>query len=480
MIKQTVVKTTLWLAGLSFLIVSGLFVANTQSSGGLYSSSNATAPKSTAQGRSRLTLGGNTVKPRLDLPNSRLSDFHAGQALAKQPWIKAPTATNARDGLGPLFNARSCLACHPKGGRGKVPENGKALAAGAVVKFASIDGEADPIYGEQFQHRSVELLDELAARQGKSAAQRDSGLRAEGQIKLQWHELEHVYPDGETLFLRRPEIVLAQLNYGALNAASHAMLRLAPPMYGLGWLEQIPEKTLLAAADPNDDNYDGIRGQAAINKSDHAMGRFGWKANHVSVLSQTASAFSQDMGITSPLFPLQACSSAQVACAKTRDGAEKQPVGPAVEISGSLLGLTRFFAANIQVPRGASEHRKGRVLFTESGCQQCHTQSYDIVSGKKEITIYPYTNLLLHDLGEGLSESVDLQQGKNALWRTAPLWGLSANNWEKPVALLHDGRARTVAEAILWHGGEAQESVEYFRHLSQGERQTLIDFVENL
>ena len=435
--------------------------------------------------------------PVANMPEGARPAFHAGKALARQPWIKAPTATDARDGLGPLYNARTCLSCHIKGGRGSLPVNGDASLFAAFVRV-SIPGEdkingvvPEPTYGTQIQAQSVSLSHQLRSVIKQKDPADDKEAPPEAQVYLQWDTSEFTYPDGLVRELRRPTLRFENLGYGALHPEALFSLRAAPAIHGVGLLEKVAQRDINERADPSDEDGDGVSGRVNrvwdFEQNKTVPGRFGWKANRASVKITTASAFNGDVGITNPLFPQQPCSELQPRCMKTPTGNGSE----GVELPAHLLQLVVDFTRNLGVPKrrgtlGSTE--KGRTLFYQGGCSSCHTPSYVTSSAGSGANqhlanqlIWPYTDLLLHDMGEDLADHRPDYEASGAEWRTPPLWGLGLSAKVNGSSfLLHDGRARNIEEAILWHGGEALSAKEWFIRLTQPRREALLGYIESL
>lgn len=416
--------------------------------------------------------------PTFLVPNAALAPakrpfFRAGQALARQPWVRAPSSTNARDGLGPKYNARSCMACHLKGGRGPIEAGGK-LSVATLVRL-SLPGTdpygrhlPEPTYGHQIQPRSIDVRSALGM---ESSAK----LPGEAIVRVKWQQKRVNYADGSTEELRWPSIEFSFLGYGPLHSETRTGLRHTPPLYGVGLLDLVPNKTLRALADELDQNGDGISGRINIvwdvNKKSNAIGRFGWKANQPNLHQQVAAAFSGDIGITSMLFP------------------GKTPADR-IEISDQLLQLAVDFTRALGVPKRRKAHHPlvllGEQTFTKIGCAACHipqlkTGYHSDWPELSHQVIGPYSDLLLHDMGEDLSDNRPDFLASGSEWRTPPLWGLGLRRAvSQDTGLLHDGRAKTVAEAILWHGGEASASREAFRKMDIEARRALIAFVRSI
>ena len=434
--------------------------------------------------------------PAKNLPEEKRKYFHAGKALGHQPWIKAPTVTDARDGLGPIYNARTCLFCHINGGRGIVPDNDKVMLFSSFLRlsipgFDKVHGViGEPTYGDQLQSQSVSLAHQLGA-QVKEGDLKYKEVPPEAYVYIDWQRKSFTYPDGKKITLKTPKPIIKKLGYGAMHPDTLMGIRNAPPLQGMGLLELISQKDIDKKVDPNDENSDGISGRQNqvwdFDLKKTVPGRFGLKANKANVRMQTAAAFANDVGISNPVFPEQTCTQSQVLCLKAPNGNDAKT---GVEISEELLALTVNFTKNLGVPLRRKPNDKivlkGRTLFYQTGCQQCHTPSY-ITQDSKEFphlanqTIWPYTDLLLHDMGDDLADGRPDYLATGNEWRTPPLWGVGlgkkVNGSEH---LLHDGRASSVEEAILWHGGEAEATKQNFINLNSESRNALIKFVESL
>jgi len=475
----------------------------------------------------RQRLAARFDQPLASLPESEIASFYAGRALAHQPWVKAPSSTTARDGLGPLFNARSCLGCHDKGGRGKMPADETSPVFTALLRF-SIEGAGEgeglrvepltvesnqqaanqgvlqqqgalpePVYGLQLQPQSTALSSQLGipAKEGE--------VLAEGDLRIRWIFRDVVYPDGKKVQLRTPEILLNTLNYGSLHSDTRMSLRQAPGMFGMGLIDAIPQVDIDALADPYDDNKDGISGR--VNQvwspllKQTVPGRYGWKANRPDLMTISAAAFADDIGISNPVFPAQPCTPAQIACLQEKTGNNQE----GFELPQDLLELTVNFLRYTGAPEQRELSQKGKALFNSAGCQSCHHPEYLVdsnrvtgnqapgnrVPGKNGtgtlrvgvLKVSPYSDFLLHDMGTALADNRRDFIASGSEWRTAPLWGIGLQKQiSGELSLLHDGRARSVEEAVLWHGGEALMARERFTRMTVHERQQLIQFVEAL
>ncbi len=401
-----------------------------------------------------------------------LAQFARGNRIFSTPWVEAPASVTHFDGLGPYYTRRSCSGCHVHDGRGRSPEGPADSTAAVVVKLGAPDASGvrrlDPRYGGALSERAVQ------------------GLAAEGRLVVDWEEIAHVYPDGERVRLRRPTLRAADLAYGALAPETRLSLRIAPAVIGAGLLEAVTDSSLAALADPDDANGDGISGRVAWAPPGARVatraGRFGWKAAQPTVEAQVATALNEDMGITSPDRPRVDLTAAQRA-------ARKRPSGGRPEIQGaawqSLVNYTRWVAVPARRDLDDPSVRRGAARFRETGCVSCHVPT--LVTGPADQpalahqVLHPFSDLLLHDMGAGLSDGMPEGAATASEWRTPPLWGLGlATTVNGYRFLLHDGRARSPEEAILWHGGEATRSREAFRALPNTARRDLVRFLDSL
>lgn len=420
-------------------------------------------------------------------------DFKLGEALFQRLWVTAPTRTKTADGLGPLFNSRACNGCHIRNGRGHpADENAPDEGATSMLLRLSIppqtadqlrdhlDGKIatlpDPVYGGQFQDFSV------------------PGIAAEGRVNVHYETIDIALAGGETVTLRKPEYQMTDLAYGPLHPDVMVSPRLAPPMIGLGLLEAIPEETLLAAADPQDADGDGISGRVNhvwdIAKGQLAIGRFGWKAGMPSLDQQNQNAFQFDIGLSTPLYPNGSgdCTETQTACLNAPNG--NDPEFENLEAHTQITDLVLYYTRNIAPPArpdaDAPDVIAGQKIFETIGCASCHTPRYqlpernDMMEQSGQV-IWPYSDLLLHDMGDGLADHRPEAQASGREWRTPPLWGIGRAKQIDPRAqFLHDGRARSILEAVLWHGGEAEAARNAVTMLPPSERRELLAFLKSL
>ena len=458
-----------------------------------------TSDFSAAQKYEEKSAGAATVRVRANRdafsqPSGNISfedelNFKVGNGLFRKLWVSSPSSTLASDGLGPLFNARSCQRCHVKDGRGHPPEGPDDNAVSMFLRV-SVPGTPDdavaeieeylatapePTYGTQLQDFSL------------------AGHPAEYRLQIDYEEIEVPLSGGETASLRQPTYTAADLGYGPLHPDAMLSPRVAPQMIGLGLLEAIPAADILAQADPDDADGDGISGRPNIVWSDEfdiaMLGRFGLKAGAPTVIQQSAGAFAGDIGISSPLYPAPygECTEAQAACVDAPHGDQD---ARGVEIDQEGLDLVVFYSRNLAVPARRDvddpEVLRGKQVFYETGCTACHTPNY--VTHRLEDQpeqsfqlIWPYSDMLLHDMGPGLADGRPEARATGAEWRTPPLWGIGlTERVSGHTYFLHDGRARSLLEAILWHGGEAEAQRDAVIGMDPQDRSALIRFLESL
>jgi CxxC motif-containing protein (DUF1111 family) len=420
-------------------------------------------------------------------------DFKIGNGIFRKNWVSAPSSTDASDGLGPLFNSRACQNCHLKDGRGHPPlssdvpdDSGSMLVRLSVpaatdedkgrLEAHSVNSIGDPTYGGQLQNFSIQ------------------GFEPEGQLKIEYKERKVKLAGGETVSLREPSYSLTDLAYGPASPDIMISPRVAPPMIGLGLLEAVPEEQILANADPDDANRDGVSGKPnRVWSREHAkvmLGRFGWKAGIPTIAQQAAEAFNGDIGLSTTMIPQGSgdCTEKEKTCIDAPNG--NSPKYQNVEVGDELFKMVTFYSQNLAVPARRKpedpEVLKGKQLFYAVGCASCHKPKFVTgeVPGQPHLShqlIWPYTDMLLHDMGEGLADNRPEGAATGSEWRTPPLWGVGLTETVSGHTLfVHDGRARNVTEAILWHGGEAQGARDKFAELSKADRAALLAFVNSL
>lgn len=412
------------------------------------------------RGTNTLLLGNNAfTAPLGTLTQAQDLAFFSGNSFFSQAWVPAPASATGRDGLGPLFNARSCGACHALDGRGRPPETPEEAPLGLLFRI-SVPGAGglpapDPVYGDQLQPFSV-----------------SDDVPGEVDVSVSTEPVEGAYDDGTPYVLTRPMYTFSAPGYGPLPPDLMVSPRVAPQVYGLGLLMAIPEEALVAAADPTDADGDGVSGR--VQRIGGLMGRLGWKADAPSIEAQSAGAFFGDMGLTSKLH--------------LDDDGAGGTLAPEVSdlVLSRVVDYVRFLAVPARAVWDSPEVLAGQGLFAQAQCGACHTPEHRLGPDAADLglegeRIFPYTDLLLHDLGEDLADGRPLGEASGSEWKTPPLWGIgripAVNHHDR---LLHDGRARGVAEAILWHGGEAATARDAFKAMSATQRAALVAFVNSL
>ncbi|WP_299186979.1 di-heme oxidoredictase family protein [uncultured Psychrobacter sp.] len=441
-------------------------------------------------------------KPSSNLSASRKGSFFIGNAFFRQPWVVAPASTDSRDGLGALFNVAACQSCHIKDGRGHAPMSSEDDADSLLIRLAMpattdeeraqlqnslIEKVVHPMYGGQLQDRGIQ------------------GVPAEARIAVQWTDKPVTFADGHVETLRAPTFHLTSPGYGAFDDEMMVSPRVALPMIGLGLLEQIPDDDIKKQAVDNDsaDISGKFNWVMDPQTGKTALGRFGWKAGQTKLLTQNQSAFNEDMGLTSNIRPHESCMPAQTACVNATTGADEQGGGkPPVEVNDEVAKFVEFYTRNLAVPHRRNAEDKlvlaGKKRFYDMGCQSCHTPRYQLPKTDDDHleqhgqVIYPYTDLLLHDMGDELADRTiagklppkDAQVeflANSYEWRTPALWGIGLAQTVDPQAtFLHDGRARTLMEAVLWHGGEAEKQKQKVLQLDKQGRAELTAFLQSL
>jgi CxxC motif-containing protein (DUF1111 family) len=435
-----------------------------------------------APGEGELSAGAATIfdetrnafgQPVPNLADQHRARFFVGNSFFNENWIEAPSSVTTRDGLGPLFNARSCSSCHMRDGRGRPADHGQAMTT--MLLRISLPGAGphgaprpDPVYGDQIQGSGLPKV-----------------VR-EAEVVVEYKERAGTFADGTAYSLREPTYRVDRFGYGKPRRWLTSP-RVAPAVIGLGLLEAIPEATLARLADPDDRDGDGISGR--LNQvwdegaKAPAVGRFGWKAEQPSVRLQTAAAFLGDMGLTTRLFPEENHSARQTA-------ARRKPSGGTPEVGDDVFDAVVLYSRTLGVPArrnaGNAQVRAGERLFAEARCTACHVPTLETgsVADLPELagqTIHPYTDLLLHDMGGALGDGRPSFAASGGEWRTAPLWGLGLTaKVSGHTFFLHDGRARNLTEAILWHDGEARGARDRFLNMTRDERAALLRFLESL
>jgi CxxC motif-containing protein (DUF1111 family) len=407
------------------------------------------------------------IFPSISSSNEKIHEL--GDAAFEATFVSAPAPVNP--GLGPVFNNVSCASCHIADGRGRAPINASELLTSMLIRVSlpGADAHGGPLavpgFGAQLQQRAI------------------VGMMPEANVNVSYLEQTHSFSDGDTFNLRTPSYQLSA-PYIPLPGNVLVSPRVAPPVFGLGLLEAISENDIVALADVNDLNGDGISGKPNyvwnVLEQKKSLGRFGWKANNPTVLQQTAGAYSEDMGITSYLFPRES-SFGQSQFDNRNDE---------VEVPDTLLRAVSFYIQTLAVPgrrdADAPNVKMGKNLFKQAQCGSCHIPQMqtEVNVAFPEVSnqiIFPYTDLLLHDMGENLADHRPDFLADGNEWRTPPLWGIGlTNKVNGHNNYLHDGRARSLLEAIMWHGGEAENSKLIFNQFTKTEREALIKFLESL
>lgn len=412
------------------------------------------------------------TKPMASMSSEEETLFYVGRSFFKIPWVEAPSATTARDGLGPLFSANTCRNCHPKNGAGVALSKDGSMSRSLLLRLShktstnkslleTVGFEPDSTYGAQLSRNG------------------NQKVVKEGTPTVTYESIKGTYPDGTSYELRSPSYDIKDLGYGALDKETIMAPRIGSALIGLGQLEAISEKDILVYEDVNDSDADGISGKAnyAFDPETNTtkLGRFTWKSSATTVKHQSAGAAHNDMGLSNPLFPTHNCTAKQKECLENVTTS-----GYAHDLPAHRLEAITYYVSNLAIPkqREAGKHVEGEKLFASLNCTACHVPSYKTASG---IEIHPYSDLLLHDMGKGLADGRSEFLASGSEWRTPPMWGIGLYSTVSGEAnYLHDGRARSIEEAILWHGGEAQKSKVEFMSLSKIERNKVLMFLKSI
>ena len=434
----------------------------------------------------------------------RKQRFNLGDDFFNNPWVEGSASTSSRDGLGGLFNNNACQDCHIRDGRGHAPvdvndHDFESMLFRTATANISVDevnlikqslkgNVPDQYFGGQLQQHGI------------------SGITPEVNLQVSYQNKTMTFSDGSQVILRDPIWTISSFDpVNSFEADTVFSARVAPPMIGLGLLALISEADILKKEDENDRDGDGISGKAnyvwSVANQAVSLGRFGWKAGQPSLLEQSAAAFANDMGLTNRLHQTETCTAQQRDCLTAPNGNGDSVNDYEYEVSDTVLDAIAFYSSHLAVPQRRNAYSEqvltGKALFQQAGCQNCHTASYTtlIDQDQPELsaqTIFPYTDMLLHDMGEGLADftrenkpaSSDMLYEFLATateWRTPPLWGLGLTKTVDPNAtFLHDGRASTIMEAILWHGGEAEKAKTNVLDFNKTERDALLAFLNDL
>jgi CxxC motif-containing protein (DUF1111 family) len=415
------------------------------------------------------------LKPIKNLNDEQYDKFILGRSFFVIPWVEAPSATTARDGLGPLFNANTCVSCHLSNGRGTLYNKNMQFSRSLIAKLSIPSNDSK-------EHKEILKTSPLIIEPtygGQVAINGIHGVNFEAKPDIKYKEIEIKFPDGETDTLLKPIYALKDLQYGKLHKDAIITFRIAPSLNGLGYLEDISNEDILKNVDEFDKDNDGISGRAnyvysPITKK-MELGRYSWKASTSSIKHQSADAAINDMGLTTSLFINDNCTKNQKACneaPKARD---------LIDLTDERLDAISFYIKNRKTysAKKTKSYSEGLEIFKSISCAKCHIDSF---TTKNAVEISPFTDMLLHDMGEGLADGRSEFKANRKEWRTAPLWGLSLHEKinKKSPRLLHDGRARTFQEAILWHGGEANGAKKNYMNLDKKSREKLIKFLNEV
>jgi len=416
------------------------------------------------------------------LNDEELDQFILGKSFFRIPWVEAPSATTARDGLGPLFNANTCISCHPNNGVASVFNNAGEASRGYVTRL-SIPSNGSKSHKEQVKYNGF-VSEPVYGSQISVNGTKNVPYEAKPIIK--YEKIKVSYPDGEVVILSKPihgaKYQLTELNYGELHKDVAITNRVGQGLIGLGLIAMISDEQILANQDIEDKDKDGISGKANIvyspEKKDFVVGKYTWKASAPTLRHQVAGAANNDMSLTTSIFPNENCTDSQEECKKAPRGDVKRS-GTPFDLPDNRLHAITFYLKNLKIPKSIITEKEGEKLFSNIGCAKCHTPSFKLENG---YIVKPFTDMLLHDMGEDLSDGRVEFLATPREWRTAPLWSIGKREIAlgKAPDLLHDGRAKSIEEAILWHGGEAKNSKQDFMSLSKKQREKVIKYIKEL
>lgn len=390
------------------------------------------------------------------------AQFDLGHAVFNTSWLPAGGGPGRRSGLGPVFDAASCDACHNSRRRGRGPLGDGPLPPDLVLQVATrgADGTVTPGHV-----RFGRLLNTAAI----------PGFAPEAQVEVRYAARPYRRPDGSTLSLHAPAYAV-RMPAGEAPPDLVLMPRMAPAVLGSGLLERVPEAAVLALAARQPA---AVRGTPAWvdTAQGRRLGRFGWQATQPDVAGQTAAAFAREMGLTNPLLAGDDCAAGDAACRAAPQGGTPE-VAPDLFAAVVAFQQSEAMRRTPQAVARAAQLPDAPRLFARIGCADCHRPRLPLAGGG---TLPAYTDLLLHDLGPDLADRDAAGRPLPSRWRTAPLWGMStALEGQRPVRLLHDGRARSLEEAIAWHGGQAATARARFDALPVAQRQRLLDWLQTL
>ncbi len=424
------------------------------------------------------------AEPAPVLTYKQQQTFMRGRQHFNQKWVVFPSM-GGDWGLGPTFIADKCSACHIGGGRGLMPKADQE-PMGVLIRMSVPGNDAHggpkphPAYGDQFQNQGWMGKDEYVHGKGDR-------VPPEGSVFIDWQNVAEIeLADGEKVTLRKPKARFDKLTFGPIGDETMLSLRFTQPIFGMGLLEAVPDETLIEIAKKQTEH--GISGR--INTvwdpylKQTRSGRFGWKANVASIRVQIASAFLGDIGATTSIFIEDNCTTVQDLCLAATPN--NRP-----EVIDVNWDETEFWTQGLAVPARRNvndpDFKRGEVLFEQAKCSVCHVPTMKTATEFKNLpqlanqTFHAYTDLLIHDMGEGLSDGRPDYDAAPTEWRTPPLWGLGLSKTVTgSTSMLHDGRAADATEAILWHGGEAETSREAFRKMARADREALLKFLNSI
>lgn len=402
--------------------------------------------------------------------------FMLGRSFFNIPWVKAPSITTARDGLGPLFNANSCVSCHPNNGRGNLFNKDFTTSRAIVARLSKEKNDSkkdeevflkkgfipEPIYGEQLAINGI------------------FGVPFEGNIKLDFEEKNEILNDGTRVILQKPKYSLENLNYGNIEEDTIVSFRIAQSLNGMALIDMILDEEILKNQDLEDLNNDGISGKVNYVYSPisnrYEIGKYTWKASVANLKEQISFAASNDIGLTTTIEPKDKCTFFQKECLYAPKPKDE------IDLPEHRLDAITFYLKNLKTysaDKSSENYKEGYKIFENIGCAKCHVGS---LKTKLGFEVSAFSDFLLHDMGDDLADNrIEFSANGNE-WRTAPLWGITLHEKinKTKARLLHDGRARDFQEAILWHGGEAKQSQMAYKALSFEDREKLIKFLEEL
>lgn len=389
------------------------------------------------------------------IPNLHLlqqKNASQGRELFVAQWEAAPSGRPLLDGLGPLFVTDACSKCHLTDSRAASLKKDGTTDVGILFRLADKKGNPDPHYGSQLQDKST-----AASPEGRVI------WTLSGNNRIKFHLTE---------------------NKHALDEKTVISPRLAPPLFGMGLLNLVSEKNLLEYADEEDKNKDGISGRAhiLIRDAKQCLGRFGLKAITCNLKEQTSAAFNGDMGLTSALKPKENCTDKQPICKNVPSGGNPEVSQNIVDLINQFLSLLAVYDRRIE---NLSDFNQGSQIFADIGCEKCHRETLKTVESKdfpqlSEQIFYPYTDLLLHDMGKDLNDGMAEENAKPEEWKTPPLWGIGLIEQSPNARFLHDARAKNIDEAIIWHGGEALKSKQAYQQLKDEDKRLLLSFLRSI